>query len=109
MDHYSALSVSKPYPFHILFYEGLVTEGMAHLEPVLADWGLSVPTDSEDLLRAPSAKASGSIVPDAEVLLEKWKHVLTVDQVQQVLRIMQCFGLGFYTDDVQPHYEQLAG
>jgi sulfotransferase family protein len=107
VDHYAPFSLPKPYPFHVISYEKLLLEGPTHLEPAFSDWGLEIPEKMYSLFSRPSAKAGQNNFSNPMDNLSSWKHKLKPAQIEQVLNVVENFGLDFYTDHPEPNYDRM--
>ena len=54
-----------------------------------------------------SAFAADDFRGDAPHQLTKWRSEFTAEQIETIIRVADAFGLGFYTEEPHPDYEQL--
>jgi hypothetical protein len=110
LDYFAPLALPRPYPFHVVCYERLVTDGQRELENLFDTWGLKVPQNAKEQLRVFSQttkkRTAAGTGNDA---LTKWKKVLSAEQIDKILRVVSAFGLDFYTDAPEPDYDRLLG
>jgi len=110
MQYFVPLSQPGPYPFVLLSYESLVRHGEEELARLYGRWGLlPVPAEAFAMLRRPSKTVTG----ESQVVLGKdplvgWKKYLSKMEVANILKVVDIFGLNFYTDAIEPDYERLG-
>jgi hypothetical protein len=77
--------------------------------PVFNDWGIEVPASIEESLGRASATTKTSAIagPSHRQSIERWRKVLTPEQVEKILRVVRSFGMDFYTEDSEPDYDRL--
>jgi hypothetical protein len=99
----------QPRRFHVIAYESLATRGASDLEPLFADWGMTMPGAIEASLGRASAttKAGARQSGPRRSSIEQWKKTLTADQAARILKVVHRFGMDFYTEDPEPDYARL--
>ena len=55
----------------------------------------------------PSSSTKDRLLQKPRNQLSKWKEHLTPKQMDDILRIVEIFGLDFYTDELHPDYDRL--
>ncbi|MCA9082030.1 MAG: sulfotransferase [Planctomycetaceae bacterium] len=89
--------------FHLVTYESLVCGGPAALMELFQLWGLEAPASvAEAFARDSELSAVNRSYANAQQRLSKWKSELSQTQVNQILAVLQEFGLDFYTDAILP-------
>ncbi|HID25553.1 MAG TPA: sulfotransferase [Thermoplasmata archaeon] len=108
LDNYIPLSLPKPYPWVTVFYERLTRDGEAEVARIFRGIGeKEIPESISKVLRKPSIltlRDERRVVRNKEDQLSKWRKVLSKKEIERILRIVSDFGLGFYTEDVEPNY-----
>ncbi|KYK25323.1 hypothetical protein AYK24_05125 [Thermoplasmatales archaeon SG8-52-4] len=112
LDNFVPLSYKKPYPWKVIFYEKLIKDGEQQIKNLFKEIGEKhIPRAAYKHLKIPSKVAHKSehmIVKKADLQLSKWKKSLTEKQIEKILSIVSAFGLDFYTDDIEPDYDNLT-
>lgn len=109
IEHYVPLMQRKKNEIHVVAYEKLVHDGASYLEDILALWGEKLSDSVRDNMRRPSEKASQQVLDDYGSVLSGWRKSLSKKQVESVLRVVDRFGLGFYSLEIEPDYDRLFG
>ena len=52
-------------------------------------------------------EATKKVIRDADKQLSKWKKYLSEKQIQRILKVVSDFGLDFYTEDIEPDYNNI--
>lgn len=107
--HYRVpLSLSVPYPFHLLTYEGLVRRGEEEIIRLFARWAITPTQESFSRLIRPSktVTANSQVVKDRDSL-SGWRGHLSTEQITRIHNVVRLFHLDFYTDDLEPDQERL--
>ena len=113
LDHYILFEEHAPsdtYPWVLVPYESLVTDRLQELERVVDALGGRVPPAMHRRFNSnvASETASKSLATDRlEQQLSKWKNKLAPRQIDDILGIVEEFGLDFYTSDPEPEYDRL--
>jgi len=108
IDYFVPLSLPRPYPFHLVTYEGLVRNGARELSVLFDRWGLEVPPKAEERLGRPSQTTQkGASVYSGDDPLAKWRKDLSREEVAKILRVVEAFGLDFYSEALEPDYDRL--
>lgn len=112
LDTYVPLSYPKPYPWIVVTYEKLVKEGKKEIHRIFREIGeKKVPGSAFRLLKIPSRvtqKNDQQIVSKTNEQLSKWKKTLSEKQIERIINIVSAFGLDFYTEDIEPDYENIC-
>jgi hypothetical protein len=109
MDHYAPFSLDRPYPFLTVSYEKLVIEGDRYIDEIFGHCDVSLPDWVRDEIKSPSAKVSAEFSSSPKNILMRWKDMLSEKQIDRVLRVVEDFGLDFYTRDLEPDYDRMFG
>lgn len=111
LDNIVPLSSPKPYPWSIVFYEKLVKQGKKELPQIFKKIGEEhVSKSAYKALKTPSMatteeKPINVTKPDKQ--LAKWKTILSVTQIERILRVVSNFGLDFYSENLEPEYTRI--
>lgn len=108
MRYHAPFSLPDPHPFILLTYEGLVRQGRAELRRLYERWHLPVPPEALARLKVPSM----TVTRESQVLTGKdpltgWRKHLSKKQIENILRVVDLFGMDFYSEDVEPDYARL--
>ena len=95
------------YPWVLTAYERLVAEGIRELERIAAALDVEVTPTMRAQFDVPSSSVRDRPRQNAQDQLSKWKDRLAPKQVDDILRIVDDFDLGFYTDALHPDYDRL--
>ena len=110
LENYVPLSIPQPRPIHVVSYEELVRGGEGRLAEVFRLWELPVPDAARRRMRRPSTTtAPASHLCQGGDPLAGWRDRLESAQVDRILRVIERFGLDFYTDALEPDYARLHG
>lgn len=102
---YHGLPWFKPY---ILFYESLVLNGEDELRKIFKYIRYSFKDDYLSLLHKPSITVFNSkVYRDPYEQLGKWRKQLDKDVINRILKIVNEFNVGIYTEDLEPDYNYL--
>ncbi len=109
LDNYVPLNYKKPHPWIFVVYEKIITEGESEIKQLFTKIGEeNIPKSAIQKLNIPSMLAPRDelkVVKNSSKQLSKWKKNLTKKQVDRILSIVSDFGLDFYTEDIEPDYE----
>jgi len=112
LDTYVPLSYPKPYPWIVVTYEKLIKEGNKEIHRIFREIGeKKVPRSAFHYLKIPSRvtqKNDQQIVSKTNQQISKWKKTLSEKQIERILNIVSAFGLDFYTEDIEPDYENIC-
>lgn len=111
LDNYVPLSLPRPYPWTVLTYEKLMKDGEKEINRIFNELGeKTIPKSTFKHLRMPSMAAvmEFEIINKADEQLSKWKKFLSEKQVERILRMVSNFGLDFYTEDIEPDYDNIT-
>jgi len=97
------------WPWILVPYERMLKEGKRELRRIVALLGYeNVPSPAQERLTVASRSSSGTLTPrDTERQLTKWKRELSKYQIDSILKIIDAFGLDFYSRNAEPDYDRL--
>lgn len=103
---------SLPYCSHenvyLTTYEKLVTEGENELEVIFRHLDEPVPDGAlEQLGTASTTTSTTSNVKKGKDPLSGWKDRLSKKQIDSIMKMVDLAGIGFYSRDLQPDYDEL--
>jgi LPS sulfotransferase NodH len=109
LDQYFPLyEGASPFPGLIVPYEKLVLDGLAELRRVFNHLGLEMPPGIEAEFHRPSTSASDDLrTHDDRAQVEKWTHQLSDRQIDDILGIVDAFGIDTYSHNPEPDYDLL--
>jgi len=111
LDNYVPLSSTKPHPWKTLTYERLVIDGKKEIIRLFKEIGVkNIPEAAFHHLKIPSTLApqkEHEIVVNSDQQLTKWKKILSKKQIENILNVVSEFGLGFYSEDPEPDYNNI--
>ena len=108
LDTYFPLREAGSFPGIITTYEGLLTRQEQEVTRIFKALGSEMPAQALQSFNEHSYSASQDLrTEDIEAQLGKWRKKLDSDQVDDVLRIVERFGLDFYSEKLEPDYEAL--
>jgi hypothetical protein len=110
LDTYFALCERGGFPGLITTYERLLTQETHELSRIF-DWlGEPLPKGVSQTFDKASQSASDDLMTeDTYNQLSKWKKKLSTEQIEEILDIVEAFGLDFYTDALEPDYARIEG
>lgn len=112
LDNYIPLLYQKSYPWNIVTYEKLITCGKEELSQLIKKIGVEkIPNSAIHSLKIPSGLTADNdlyVIARVNDQLSKWKKILSKKQAEAILKIVSDFGLGFYSEDVEPDYENIV-
>lgn len=89
------LSAPRPYPFYLLTYEELVTDGERSVEQVYAHLQLPAVAQGKSVWHRLSGTA-GRDNTDREGFLTGWQQYLSSAEIDQILTVTRSMGIDFY-------------
>lgn len=110
-ENYIPLSSERPHPWYTVVYERLVVDPEEELKNIFQYIGEDVPEAALKRVRIPSKvtrKTYGKGYIGTPKQLIKWREKLTERQVKDILRVVSWFGIGFYTENPEPDYNELS-
>jgi len=107
MSNYIPLSSTKPYPWHTVAYEKLITDWKKEIKRIFGYIGEKTPERAYSMFKKPSKTTKDFSYVGTKNQLEKWKKKLSKRQIEKILRVTHWFGLDFYTEEPEPDYEAL--
>ncbi len=108
LRYHAPLMSEKPYRFTLVTYEALVRNGVSELERLFQ--ALGIPFDSaviEKLSRPSDTATETSPIVSGKDPLGGWQHRLTNRQVNNILSVLNIFGMNFYSAEPEPEYSRL--
>jgi hypothetical protein len=107
---YVPLMLPRPWPFLLTTYEQATKDPEREFGRLFEAWRLAVPADLVERAARPSGTTDrGSRFAAGGDARGGWKRLLSDDQARRILRVVQAFGLDFYTDERMPDAERLKG
>jgi hypothetical protein len=111
IDNYIPFIYPKPYPWHIVIYEKLLTDGEKELKNIFNTIGTDLPRKALKNLRKTSKtsinKSKLSDI-DPQRQLSKWKKKLSNNQINKILKVINLFGFDFYNEELEPDYQSIT-
>ena len=111
LDNYVPLSLPKPHPWTMVIYEKLINEGEKEIIRLFNEIGEKDRSiRAIRFLKKPSKltqKSELNIVKNEDKQLSKWKKSLSEKQIDRILKIVDDFGLDFYTENIEPDYQKI--
>jgi len=108
LRYHAPLCIPKPYPFILICYEKMVRNGVKEVEKLFNVWEIELTDDITSRLNKPSDTVTqSSQILSGEDPLAGWVKNLTQEQVNNVLSVLQIFGMDFYSEQLEPDYEKL--
>ena len=108
MRYHAPLTLTKPYPFILVCYENLVRNGEEEIKKLFDAWHLPLTKNVLDQLSKPSDTVTEtSQVVSGKDPLAGWRNKLTEAEVDNILAVLNVFGMDFYSHDLEPNYEKL--
>lgn len=110
LDHYVPLSYPKPYPWQTVIYEELVRNGRNELQKIFGALNEKIPDGAyEKHGKASTTTLQGQQEIDTSSQLLKWKKKLNKEQINNIFRVIEWFGLDFYDpESSEPDYELMG-
>jgi len=112
LDNYVPLSLPKPHPWTTVVYEKLIKENEKETARLLCEIEKrNVSQSITENLKKPSMLTlvnDREIVKNVDLQLSKWKKTLSSKQIHRILKVVSDFGLDFYTEDLEPDYENIG-
>ena len=111
LDNYVPLSYLKPYPWTTVVYEKFIKDSENELARIFNKIGEKVPRLAYRNLKLPSNvthEKDQKLVAKTEVQISKWKESLTEKQIERILSIVSAFNLDFYTEEIEPDYDNIC-
>ena len=106
--YYTPLAMTKPYPYLLVSYEGLVRNGKYELKRLFDAWDLTLTDEIKKRLFKPSNTiAEGSEIIKGRDPLAGWQNKLSSQQVDNILSVLDIFNIDFYNRSLEPNYEKL--
>ena len=106
---YTPLVQPQPKSLYITTYEGLVEQPILELNKIFNFLGKTVPPQAYKKLKTASSTTQKlSNIALNKNPLDGWKKRLSVEQIDNILRVVHKIGIDFYTDSLIPNYNQLS-
>lgn len=106
LDYYVPLFCPGPHPWITVVYERLLTEGADEVRRIFHLLGAETPQNAIRQLGIPSLSARIKSI-STETQLHKWEKQLSSQQIRNIFEVLEWFGFDFYTENPEPHYDQL--
>lgn len=104
---------SRPKPSIVTTYEDLLTKRHEEVERIMDDLKIDDKADwDRSIMDKPSMKTSRKkeqAVSNIEKQLTRWKRSLDKDQKENIFKILDVFGIDFYSRDSMPNSKKLNG
>ena len=108
MRYHAPLTLKKPYPFVLVCYENLVRNGEQEIKKLFDAWQLPLTKNVLEQLSKPSDTVTEtSQVVSGKDPLAGWRNKLTEAEVDNILAVLDVFGMDFYSHELEPNYEKL--
>lgn len=108
LDTYFPLYEKASFPGFVTTYERLLTHKANEVKRIFQYLGAPVPEEAHQSFDEASYSASADLITeDVQRQLSKWKDKLSPAQIDDVLSVVEGFGLDFYTNALEPDYEQI--
>jgi hypothetical protein len=108
LDTHLALQGPIRRPWLVTTYESLIEHPLEEMERLLQQMGEPMPSAMKDRFHMASNTASADLaLNDSQAQLSKWRSRLTQEQIESILRVVEEFGLDFYSRDLRPNLELL--
>lgn len=112
LDNYIPLFSPKPHPWTTVIYEKLIKEEKNEFIRLFNKIGeREIPQSVIRHLKEPSMLTLGSerkVITNMDEQLSKWKKILSEKQIERILKIVNDFGLDFYTENLEPDYKKIG-
>jgi hypothetical protein len=106
--HIPLLELEKEYPWILLPYERMVTQGAEELQRIAAALEVDVSKEMHRQLDEPSVSVTGQVHQNSERQLSKWRRRLSEKQIDSILRVVDEMGFSFlYGREVEPNYKKM--
>lgn len=102
MNYYPLIYSPPPFPFHTVFYESLVQNPEAEISEILGLWDIPPPENFVGHLKVPSNKAGENMIT-AGARIDSWVKKLDPEISGRITRVVEAFGLDFYSDNPAPN------
>jgi hypothetical protein len=111
LDNYVPLYYQDSHKWNMIVYEKLVTDGENELRKLFSEIGEEDSTKlAINQLKKPSMltiEKDPKSVLSSDIQLSKWKKSLSKDKIKKILSIVEDFGLDFYTENIEPDYDNV--
>ena len=109
LRYHAPLNSPAPQPFILVSYEALVRRGEQELRRIFDAWQMPLSEKSIASLNLPSdTSESDSFIVQGKDPLAGWKSKLTGEQINNILNVLNIFGLTFYSEALEPDYPSLS-
>lgn len=109
MRYHAPLHQANPDDYILVTYEALVRNGEHELSRIYEGWGTALDKSLVEKLDKPSDTSTGnSFIVQGKDPLAGWKSKLTEEQISNVLKVLDIFGMDFYSADLEPDLEKLS-
>jgi hypothetical protein len=107
LDYYFPLIHFKPKAWKIVIYEKLLTDSKNQIKKIFDSIDYETPKRAYKIIKQPSRKTSDPSDFNFQNQLSKWKKDLSKNQVNNIIKVTNWFGLEFYNEEVEPDYSLL--
>lgn len=110
VDYYIPLHFHSDFghPWILVPYERLVSSEKQEIKRIFQYVGTQPPPQSFDHLSSKSNSKQNKITNKPNAHLSKWKHILSKENINIILKITESMDLKFYSDDIEPDYKALS-
>ena len=107
LDYIIPLYFFDKYNWHLIIYEKLIKNGEDELINIFDKIGENVPKKAYKLIKKPSTTSQEKKIY-IQKQLNKWKKHLSKKQIEDILDVVNFFGIDFYNEDAEPDDNALA-
>lgn len=108
MQTLAPLSLPRPWPFVLVTYEDLAADPGRELQRLFGGWQLPMPAGIvERALRPSGTTDTGSALAKGSDPSSAWRRILSMKQIDAILKVVRTFGLDFYDEGAFPDAEKL--
>jgi len=109
LDNYIPLSYLSEHPdaWYTVVYEKLITDFDDEIKRIFDYINEEAPEKVYEMFKRPSKTTHDKSYLGTTKQLLKWKKKLSERQIKNILKVVQWFGLDFYTEDPEPDYNAL--
>lgn len=107
LDYVIPLYFFDKYDWHLIIYERLIKNSEDELINIFDKIGENVPKKAYKLIKKPSRTSQEKKIY-AQKQLHKWKNHLSKKQIEDILNVVNFFGIDFYNENAEPDEDALA-
>jgi len=101
------LSSPRPHPWNLVIYEKMISKWEEEIKRIFESLEENVPENVSKLFSKPSKTTHDKSNLGTQKQLYKWKEILSDNQINDILKVVAWFNLGFYGLNAEPDYEKL--